>query len=363
MAQATLLGPDDRRQYIREQRWELLDHLHTLLEKPLTALSFAWLVLILLNLTVGLTGWLNVAQYVLWGIFVLDFLVEFVIAPHKLTYLKRHWLVAVALALPALSMLRFIAALRVLGSASAAETFDLAKIITSFNRGMSALNRVLGRRGVGYVSALTVIVVVLGAAGMLAFESQTALRQAGYGAAVSQGAGFRNYGDALWWTAMIMTTMGSQYWPITAAGRVLCFLLSIYAFAVFGYITATIATFFIGRDQEADAAAQTAAGAVGASAPSSASRSAPQSTTSDSATSTPGGDDTPASGGAGVRGNAAVDAPATSPADDALRRELAQVRARLDLLLAQLDGRTTPATSGSGDERARRNERDAEPAR
>jgi voltage-gated potassium channel len=53
--------------------------------------------------------------------------------------------------------------------------------------------------------------------------------------------GLTDYGTALWWTAMIMTTMGTEYWPRTAEGRVLCFFLSLYAFAVFGYVTATIA--------------------------------------------------------------------------------------------------------------------------
>jgi voltage-gated potassium channel len=31
---------------------------------------------------------------------------------------------------------------------------------------------------------------------------------------------------------------------------VLCFILSLYGFAIFGYVTATLATFFIGRDAE-----------------------------------------------------------------------------------------------------------------
>jgi voltage-gated potassium channel len=44
--------------------------------------------------------------------------------------------------------------------------------------------------------------------------------------------------------------MGSQYWPQTGAGRLLAFLLSLYAFGVFGYTTAAIASYFIGTDQE-----------------------------------------------------------------------------------------------------------------
>ena len=66
--------------------------------------------------------------------------------------------------------------------------------------------------------------------------------------------GMKSYGEALWWTAMVLTTMGSQYWPQTVEGRVLCVFLALYAFAVFGYVTATLATFFIGRDAENDEA-------------------------------------------------------------------------------------------------------------
>ena len=66
----------------------------------------------------------------------------------------------------------------------------------------------------------------------------------------SEAGGLVSYGEALWWTAMVMTTMGSQYWPQTLEGRMLCLFLSLYAFAVFGYVTAALATFFVGRDAE-----------------------------------------------------------------------------------------------------------------
>ena len=49
--------------------------------------------------------------------------------------------------------------------------------------------------------------------------------------------------SAVWWTAMLLTTMGSEYWPRTPEGRVLCLLLALYAFAVFGYVTAAIAAY------------------------------------------------------------------------------------------------------------------------
>jgi len=62
----------------------------------------------------------------------------------------------------------------------------------------------------------------------------------------------RSYPDALWWTAMIMATLGSEYWPKTPEGRILCVILALYAFSVFGYVTAALATFLVGREAEQD---------------------------------------------------------------------------------------------------------------
>lgn len=103
---------------------------------------------------------------------------------------------------------------------------------------MRALAASVRRRGFGYVVALTAIVTLVGAAGIYAFESNIPT------------SGITDYGSALWWTAMVITTMGSDYFPKSPEGRILCLLLALYAFAVFGYVTATLATFFVGRDAE-----------------------------------------------------------------------------------------------------------------
>ena len=108
------------------------------------------------------------------------------------------------------------------------------------NRGMRAIAVGFRRRGVGYVAVLTALVAITGAAGMYRFELD-----------VPGGPGFADYGTALWWTAMLLTTMGSDYWPRTPEGRLLCVLLAVYAFAVFGYVTAAIAAYFVGKDRDA----------------------------------------------------------------------------------------------------------------
>jgi voltage-gated potassium channel len=117
----------------------------------------------------------------------------------------------------------------------------LITVVGSVNRAMGALRRSMSRRGLGYVVVLTLLVTVAGAAGMYAFERSA-----------PNAPGLPDFPTALWWTAMIMTTLGSDYWPHTAEGRTLCLLLSIYAFAVWGYITAALATFFVGRDADND---------------------------------------------------------------------------------------------------------------
>lgn len=138
---------------------------------------------------------------------------------------------------PALRIFRIVRVVRLLRLARVGRGLRLFRLITSLNRGMRALGASLRRRGFGYVLALTVLVLFAGAAGMYAFERGVP-------------GGLNNYGEALWWTAMIMTTMGSEYWPQTFEGRVLCVFLALYAFAIFGYVTATLATYFVGRDAE-----------------------------------------------------------------------------------------------------------------
>jgi len=223
------------------ERSGVLQQLEDWLETPMLVLGFVWLALLIVEFIWGLSPLLETAGTVIWVIFIVDFAVKFALAPRKWAYLKGNWLTAVALLIPALRVLRIARALRVLRAARAARGVRLVRVFSSVNRGMRALGAAFGRRGFGYVVALTTVVTLAGAAGMYAFEGGAAGARA-----------MNSYGAALWWTAMIMTTMGSEYWPQSGAGRVLCFFLALYAFGVFGYVTATLATFFVGRDAEND---------------------------------------------------------------------------------------------------------------
>jgi voltage-gated potassium channel len=248
--------PEETRQYGEDEesqeRWELLHTINDFTDRPMIVLSLIWLILLILDFTTGLSPVLSQLTNVIWVIFILDFLLEFTIAPKKGLYLRRSWLTAVSLTIPALRIFRIFQALRGLRAVRFARSVRLVRLITSLNRGMGALRNTFVKRGFGYVVALTVIMILVGSAGMLQFESPASLRQAGFDEMAAEGGGLENYGESLWWTGMIMTTIGSEYWPVTGEGRLLAWLLSVYGLAIFGYLTATVASHFISQDVGGD---------------------------------------------------------------------------------------------------------------
>lgn len=213
------------------ERWRMLEQMDEWLRTPMLVLSLAWLVLVLVELTRGTTELLAYFGTAIWVVFIAEFALRLTLAPEKGPFLRKNWLTAIALLVPALRLVR---ALSILRAARALRGIRLVRIVGTANRSMNALKATLRRRGFGYVLGLTFALCALGAAGMQSFEPGA----------------FESYGHALWWTGMLITSIGSDYWPVTVEGRVLSLLLAVYGLAVFGYIAAAFASFFIGRDAE-----------------------------------------------------------------------------------------------------------------
>jgi voltage-gated potassium channel len=218
----------------QEERWRVLKQLEGWLETPMLILGLLWFLLVLVELVWTTSGVFELLGTVIWIIFIVEFALRFALAPNKLRFLRCNPITILALVAPAFRFLRVLRLLRL------ARGLRLIRIVGTANRSINALRRSFSRRGLGYVLVSTVLLTLLGAAGMLAFEPASEVQ-----------GGFETYGDALWWTAMLMSTIGSDFWPRTAEGRVLTLLLSLYGLAVFGYITASFASFFIGQEAEA----------------------------------------------------------------------------------------------------------------
>ncbi len=225
-------GEPVNKQIINERK-NLLVSIEGLLEGPMIFLGFVWLILLIAELIWGLSKPLDYLSLSIWFIFIVDFVTKLILAPLKLVFLKKNWLTAISLLIPALRIFRIF---RFMSFLRSLKGLRLLRLVSSVNRSMKSLAATMARRAFGYIFLLTLVVTFAGAAGMHAFEKAYP--------------GFDSYGIALWWTAMRVITAGSEYYPSTPEGRGLALIIALYGYAIFGYVTATLASFFIGRDAE-----------------------------------------------------------------------------------------------------------------
>ena len=200
------------------------------------ALAVAWLVLLILELVRGLPDYMQLVGTAIWVVFGIDFAVRLCLSPDRLGYLRGNWLTAVALLVPPMRVLRVLVALRFARVFAAARFLRVVRIGGSLNRGMRSLGRRLKTRGLVYVVFITVMMLLVLSAGIYSYEGP-------------EGSGtLTNYAEAIWTTGIIMTTIGPEEWPVNWEARLLGLTAAIYGFAVFGYLTAAVASFFVGRE-------------------------------------------------------------------------------------------------------------------
>lgn len=211
-------------------------------ELVMMTLGIVWLAVVVAELVTSVPVWVQHVGTAIWAIFLADFALRLWLAPSRARYLRRNWLTLVALLIPALRVFRVVRFIRVLRAARAVRGVRALRIVTSFSRAKKSIHGLLARRNaLGYAVSLTIAVVLLGAAGMFAFEQGNANP-------------FDSYGHAVWWTAMLVMTMGTDGWPQTLEGRLLSLVVALYGFATFGYITASLASWFIGRTRPTNVA-------------------------------------------------------------------------------------------------------------
>jgi voltage-gated potassium channel len=98
--------------------------------------------------------------------------------------------------------------------------------------------RHFARRKFHYVMLVTVVMVVLGAAGVYSVER-------------GENKAIGTFGDALWWAVVTVTTVGyGDVSPVTAEGRLIAVVLMVTGIGVIGVFTATVATFLFEDQQQ-----------------------------------------------------------------------------------------------------------------
>jgi voltage-gated potassium channel len=230
--------PSYHRAYIRD-RWQIVIKLDRALEIPMIVLGLLWTALLAIDLASGLKSSFRLLLMIIWAAFILEFMFKFIIAPSKSRYLKSNWVVRISAVLPAFRILRIIRTIKHIKDANLSFRFRLARTASLINRSMSGISASMKRRSFGYVFTGTIAVIFIGAFALYLFERRV-------------NEDLQSYGSSLWTTAMILTSIGSDFFPVTPAGRVLCFMLALYGYAVFGYFTAIFASYFYDKDKESD---------------------------------------------------------------------------------------------------------------
>ena len=164
-------------------------------------------------------GWaraVDVATWVIWAVFVLDFAAKLVAAPSAVRFLRRNWLSVLMLLVPALRLLRFGALLRV------GRALPAARVVSTSYRATGVARQLLRSR-TSFLGAVACVAC-------LAVAELAWLAERGRGT-------FASFGDALLWAAT--TVVGTQGDPVpeSALGR----LVMLAGFAVGLVLVATLA--------------------------------------------------------------------------------------------------------------------------
>jgi voltage-gated potassium channel len=142
---------------IATARAELARRIEHWFDLPLAVLGGIWLLLLATDLAFGATPVVEMGTTVIWGVFVLEFALRLLVAPKRGRFLRRNWLTALSLALPALRVLRFARVFRLLRLGRGVRALRVARLLTSDDEGIGVLAS-LSRGANGVLAALDLCV-------------------------------------------------------------------------------------------------------------------------------------------------------------------------------------------------------------
>ncbi|WP_208004368.1 hypothetical protein [Labedella populi] len=198
------------------------------LDRPMGVLGVVFLFVVLGQLLVTDPGWslgLNVVGWAFWAVFVAEFLLRAYIARFQKSFWKRNWWQVLFLLVPFLRFFRALQALRLVRLARLSRVARAGGILSAGVRGSRSAGRLLSTR-IGWLAAMTVVVVLVASQLLYAFESQS------------------DYPKALH-QAALATITGAGITTDDGLSRVLQVVLAVYSVGVFATLAGTIGAFFL----------------------------------------------------------------------------------------------------------------------
>lgn len=210
---------------VRERSVELLA---ARLDRPMSVLGVIFLLVVLgqnVATSPGVQRAFAVLGWVLWAVFVGEFLLRLWLAPSRLGFLRRSWWQVLFLVLPMLRFLRVVALLRVVRAGRVLRVVRVGGVVGSAVRSSRSAARILSSR-LGWVAAVSAIVVLAGS--QLLFTL-------GY---------YDDYGDALH-AAALATVSGEPLGLDPGLAKGIEVALIIYSVAVFAALAGSLGAYFV----------------------------------------------------------------------------------------------------------------------
>jgi voltage-gated potassium channel len=212
------------------------DRFSAAVEVPLLILAVLWLPVLVVplvaRLPAGAAGIFDTIDYLVWAAFVAEYLIKFYLVPSRWTFFRRHLIDLLVIAVPVLRPLRLLRLLRLVTFARAGLTMSSV---------LKRARALLTHNGLHFVLLSVLAIVGIGAAAELAFEQHV------------PGANIHNFGDALWWAIVTVTTVGyGDKYPVSAGGRGVAVVLMLTGIGLVGVLSATVASYFVGQRAEDD---------------------------------------------------------------------------------------------------------------
>lgn len=173
---------------------------------------------------------LTLVSNVVWGLFLVEFIVKLAVSGAPVRFLRRRWPSVLFLLLPALRVLRVVRAVRAL------RVLPAARVLGASYRAVGTARGLLQGR-IAFLLATTGVAIVSG--GQLLFVLER-----------GRAGGVESLGEALWWSANLSISSTLIFEPATTPGRLLALTLSTYALVVFASLAATMGAFFVESRQE-----------------------------------------------------------------------------------------------------------------